>query len=103
MGENPSKFQEGWSAGLRPVENINMDDITLFLDRLNQRDAVMYLGLVGRWRYPPRLNGSMFRAVAKDVGPLATKMWNWMNTGGMQEFGGTTWEVGLKANPWGLT
>ena len=27
----------------------------------------------------------LLELVAKDVGPLATKMWNWMNTGGMQE------------------
>ena len=25
MGTNPSKFQDGWSAGLRPVESISMD------------------------------------------------------------------------------
>ena len=39
MGGNPSKFQEGWSAGLRPVEQVSFDDIQSFLDRLNQRDS----------------------------------------------------------------
>lgn len=106
MGENPSKFQEGWSAGLRPVENINMHDITLFLDRLNQRDSeVMYLGLVGRWRLPSEAEweyasraGSQGRWSFgdKDV-ELDEHGWHAGNSGG------TTREVGLKkANPWGF-
>lgn len=106
MGENPSKFQEGWSAGLRPVENINMDDVTLFLDRLNQRDSeVMYLGLVGRWRLPSESEweyasraGSQGRWSFgdKDV-ELDEHGWHAGNSGG------TTREVGLKkANPWGF-
>ena len=53
MGTNPSKFQEGWSAGLRPVENVNMNDVEDFLDALNERkDSNVQLGLVGRWRIP---------------------------------------------------
>ena len=52
-GENPSKFQEGWSAGLRPVETISMTDVEGFLRALNQRDAeTTHLGLIGRWRLP---------------------------------------------------
>ena len=52
-GHNPSKFQEGWSAGLRPVENISMTDVESFLEALNQRDAeTTHLGLKGRWRLP---------------------------------------------------
>ena len=53
MKDNPSKFQEGWSAGLRPVEQVSYDDIQLFLERLNQRDSNhSYLGLIGQWRLP---------------------------------------------------
>ena len=53
VGENPSKFQEGWSAGLRPVETISMTDVEGFLRALNQRDAeTTHLGLIGRWRLP---------------------------------------------------
>ena len=35
MGANPSKFNEGWTAGLRPVDTVSRDDIDLFLTRLN--------------------------------------------------------------------
>ena len=27
MGDNPAKFSEGWSAGLRPIENVSWDDV----------------------------------------------------------------------------
>jgi len=106
MGENPSKFQEGWSAGLRPVEQISMDDIVRFLDRLNQRDAeVPYLGLVGRWRLPSEAEWEYACRAGtrgrwsfgdKDV-ELDEYGWHAGNSGG------TTREVGLKkANPWGF-
>ena len=53
MGSNPSKFQEGWSAGLRPVEQVSLDQVEEFLDRLNARDhTTTRLGLVGTWRLP---------------------------------------------------
>lgn len=28
MGANPSKFNEGWTAGLRPVDTVSRDDST---------------------------------------------------------------------------
>ena len=53
MGSNPSKFQEGWSAGLRPVEQVSHEDIMQFIERLNERsDGQSFLGLVGEWRLP---------------------------------------------------
>ena len=62
MGENPSKFQDGWSAGLRPVEQINMDDIDQFLARLNARDTdVIYLGLRGGGVFRLNRSGNMHR------------------------------------------
>ena len=36
MGSNPSKFQEGWSAGLRPVESITFFEAQTFLKRLKE-------------------------------------------------------------------
>ena len=106
MGKNPSKFQEGWSAGLRPVEQINMDDIDEFLLHLNQRDAdVVYLGLRGRWRLPSESEWEFASRAGtrtrwwfgdKDV-ELDEHGWHAGNSGG------STREVGLKkANPWGF-
>ena len=51
MGDNPSKFQDGWSAGLRPVETISMRDVDVFLKRLNANGSE-YIGLKGMWRLP---------------------------------------------------
>ena len=36
MGTNPSKFQEGWSAGLRPVESVSWLDCQRFISKLNE-------------------------------------------------------------------
>ncbi len=106
MGTNPSKFQEGWSAGLRPVENVNMNDVEDFLDALNERkDSNVQLGLVGRWRIPSETEWEYAcRAETtgrwwfgdKDV-ELDEHGWHAGNSGG------STREVGLKkANPWGF-
>ena len=52
MGENPSKFNEGWTAGLRPVESVSRDDIALFLERLNASTEGLLGEQPGRYRLP---------------------------------------------------
>ena len=52
MGYNPSKFQEGWSSGLRPVDSITYIDSLEFIDRLNQSFNKPQLSLDGMWRLP---------------------------------------------------
>lgn len=53
MGDNPSKFTEGWSAGLQPVESISWLDANEFIDRLNDKFGEdIHLGLSGVWRLP---------------------------------------------------
>ena len=53
MDSNPSKFSDGWSAGLQPVERISWIDANDFISTLNEltKDDVN-LGLKGIWRLP---------------------------------------------------
>ena len=106
MGSNPSKFQDGWSAGLRPVEQVSHEDIMQFIERLNERsEGESFLGLFGEWRLPSEAEweyaaraGTSGRSWfgEKDV-ELDEHGWHAGNSGG------STREVGLKKpNPWGL-
>ena len=52
MGSNPSKFQDGWSAGLRPVESVSWLDCQAFIAKLNEEETEQRLGLSGIWRLP---------------------------------------------------
>ncbi|MCS5525607.1 MAG: hypothetical protein NZ737_00835, partial [Candidatus Poseidoniaceae archaeon] len=52
MKHNPSKFQEGWAAGLRPVERVSWLDCQDFINLLNDDETSERLGLVGRWGLP---------------------------------------------------
>ena len=104
MGNNPSKFQEGWSAGLRPVESISYQDVVEFLERLNQ-DQSEFIGFLGQWRLPTEAEweyaakaGTSTRWSFGDKdAELDAHGWHAGNSGA------TTREVGSKkANPWGF-
>ena len=104
MNNNPSKFQEGWSAGLRPVETISFEDVQVFLKRLNN-DAQEYIGFTGTWRLPSEAE---WEYVAKAGTP---SRWSFGNKDSELDAhgwhagnsGATTREVGSKkANPWGF-
>ena len=52
MGFNPSKFQDGWSSGLRPVDSVSRTDCIEFIHRLNVSYNSPRLSLDGLWRLP---------------------------------------------------
>ena len=85
MNNNPSKFSEGWSAGLRPVESISYNDVELFLKRLNS-ESQEYMGFKGHWRLPSESEWEyVAKLVPQRVGRLATKIRNSMLMDGMLE------------------
>ncbi|MGY8755208.1 MAG: formylglycine-generating enzyme family protein [Candidatus Poseidoniales archaeon] len=105
MDSNPSKFQEGWAAGLRPVETITWHEGMEFIDRLNRVDQGEKLGLVGNWRLPTEEEwefscraGSKTRWFHSNADhELDEVAWHAGNSGAM------TREVGQKkANEWGI-
>lgn len=104
MHSNPSKFQEGWSAGLRPVESITFTEVLSFLERLNERNSE-FIGFRGRWRLPTEVE---WEYVAK---ARTSTRWSFGNKDSELDAhgwhagnsGATTREVGAKkANPWGF-
>ena len=104
MNNNPSKFQEGWSAGLRPVENVSFDDVQVFLNKLNNEQKE-YIGFKGYWRLPSE---SEWEYVSKAG---TNSRWSFGNKDSELDAhgwhagnsGATTREVGSKkANPWGF-
>jgi formylglycine-generating enzyme required for sulfatase activity len=106
MGTNPSKFTEGWSAGLRPVETISWLDAHDFIEQLNERDAeIARLGFIGEWRLPTEAEWEYAARAGTDSrwpfgdrdAELNDHGWHAGNSGA------TTREVGQKkANPWGF-
>lgn len=104
MGSNPSKFQEGWSAGLRPIESISFEQVQQFLEVLNSEPCT-YLGLNGKWRLPSEAEweyaakaGTSTRwSFGNKDSELDAHGWHAGNSGA------TTREVGSKkANQWGF-
>ncbi len=105
MGNNPSKFQDGWSAGLRPVESVSWLDCQSFISKLNEVETEQRLGLSGMWRLPTAVEweyacraGTQSRWFHSDRDKdLDEVAWHAGNSGA------TTREVGQKkANAWGL-
>ena len=107
MGSNPSRFQDGWAAGLRPVESVSWHDALEFIDKLNELEqGKERLGLTGRWRLPSEVeweycarSGTKSRWHFGDSDTdLNDHGWHAGNSGA------TTREVGQKkANEWGLS
>ena len=104
MGSNPSKFQEGWSSGLRPVESISYSEVKAFLEKLNQGER-KFMGFEGTWRLPSEVEweyaakaGTSTRwSFGNKDAELDAHGWHAGNSGA------TTREVGSKkANPWGF-
>jgi len=105
MGANPSKFSDGWSAGLRPVESVSWLDCQIFISKLNDLETDQRLGLSGVWRLPTAMEwefacraGTTTRWYHSDRdADLDEVAWHAGNSGA------TTREVGQKKNnDWGL-
>ena len=105
MGNNPSKFQDGWSAGLRPVESVSWLDCQTFISALNDKETEQRFGLSGVWRLPTADEweyacraGTSSRWYHSDKDKdLDEVAWHAGNSGA------TTREVGQKKeNGWGL-
>ncbi len=105
MATEPSRFKEGWAAGLRPVEMISWLDAMRFIERLNQIDIETKFELSGLWRLPTEAEweyaaraGTLTRwHFGDDDHDLDSHGWHAGNSGA------TTRQVGQKTpNPWGL-
>ena len=105
MGNNPSKFSDGFESGLRPVESVSWIDAMNFIEILNSEDANNYLGLSGRfrlpseaeWEYATRAGTTTSWSHNDSERVLSEYCWHAGNSGAKTHL------VGQKrSNPWGL-
>ena len=105
MSTDPSRFKEGWSSGLRPVEMISWLDAMGFIDKLNQIDAEEKFDLIGSWRLPTEAEweyaaraGTQTRwHFGDEDNELDSYGWHAGNSGAQTRQTGQK-----KSNPWGL-